>query len=114
MLREPADSSVIDPPSVSSFSPQYPVELTDFSAACTVVPGNPPNTEMYWTRSGEETFQQNSTHLRLFSINRNDSGTYKCTAENTYSSGSKGSNSQTLVVDVQCKFEDFQNSRSNR
>lgn len=34
---------------------------------------------------------------------RNSSGTYKCTAENSYHNGERGTHSQSFAVNVQCK-----------
>ncbi|XP_062566514.1 hemicentin-1-like isoform X1 [Saccostrea cucullata] len=89
------------PPRVSLFSTKYPVEYSSLYVTCSATNGNPSTTLFYWKKSGDSDFQLNDANLRLYSINRNQSGTYICTAENTYSSGSKGSDSQQLVVDVQ-------------
>ncbi|XP_061188082.1 hemicentin-1-like [Saccostrea echinata] len=89
------------PPKVSAFSSQYPVEYNNLIVSCVANNGNPSSTLYYWTKSEDDDFQQNNTKLSLYSIDRNQSGTYICTAENTYTSGSKGSDSKQLVVDVQ-------------
>lgn len=47
-------------------------------------------------------FRQNETTLQLYKIQRTSSGTYKCTAENNYSNGEKGTHIQTMVVNVLC------------
>lgn len=48
-------------------------------------------------------FRQNGPMLNLYNIQRYDSGRYICTAENNYSNGEKGKDSQFIDVNVQCK-----------
>eukprot|EP00105_Crassostrea_gigas_P021956 XP_011441295.1 PREDICTED: hemicentin-2 isoform X1 [Crassostrea gigas] len=89
------------PPSVTSFNTQYPTELSDLSIPCSAMAGNPSNHVYYWTRSGDDSFRENNTYLRLNGLSRNESGTYICTAVNSYSTGGEGKDSKTLTVDVQ-------------
>lgn len=89
------------PPSMTPFSTRYPTELSDLSVQCSATPGNPPNHFYYWTRSGDDSFRQNNTYLRLNGISRNETGSYICTAVNSYSTGGEGNDSQTLSVNVQ-------------
>lgn len=51
----------------------------------------------------ESAFRQNGSTLQLTKIERNSSGTYRCTAENTYSIGNRGTHSQDMVVNVLCR-----------
>lgn len=94
---------LIDPPSVSTLGVQYPTELSDLHVYCSATPGNPPIHVYYWTRSGDDTFRQNGTYLGLYGISRNETGSYICTAVNSYSTAGEGKDSQTLAVNVQCK-----------
>lgn len=89
------------PPSVSSFNTRYPTERSDLSVGCSATAGNPSNHIYYWTRSGDDSFRQNGSYLRLNGISRNESGSYNCTAVNFYTTGGEGKHSNTLTVDVQ-------------
>lgn len=94
---------LIDPPSVNPLEVHYPTEFSDLQVYCSATPGNPPNHVYYWTRLGDDNFRQNGTYLELYSISRNETGRYICTAVNSYSTGGEGKDSQTLSVNVQCK-----------
>lgn len=50
-----------------------------------------------------QTLDCNGQFLWIPSIGREDSGTYTCFAENTYSSGNKGKANATIEIDVQCQ-----------
>ena len=90
------------PPLVSNLTQQDIIEGRNLSVTCLSIPGNPNNTSFSWT--GVNNFKNDGKILNLENINRNSSGNYKCTAENTYSDGTKGNDSQTMVVNVLCKF----------
>ena len=92
-----------DPPSVTPMHSTYPEEQSDFSIDCSATPGNPLSFVYYWTLSGDVHFRQNGTTLRQPRISRNQSGTYFCSAVNSYSNGEEGRDSKPLIVDVQCK-----------
>lgn len=47
-------------------------------------------------------FRQNETTLQLYYTQRTSSGTYRCTTENIYINGEKGTGIQTMVVNVLC------------
>lgn len=79
------------------------IEGIDLSVTCTVTKGNPSSTIVFWTKVDNSVFRYNGSTLQLPNIQRNSSGTYKCTAENSYSNGKKGTDSQFTVVNVQCR-----------
>lgn len=93
----------LDPPSVAAFPQQNTIERDDLSVTCNYTHGNPISTTLSWTKTDDPEFKHNEIILQLPKIERNSSGTYICTAENTYSNGEKGTDSQSLVVNVQCK-----------
>lgn len=92
-----------DPPIVNALSQQDIIEGRDLSVTCQVTPGNPSATTFYWTNVNNQGFRQNVPTLQLPNIQRTISGSYRCTAENIYSNGEKGTDSQSLVVNVQCR-----------
>lgn len=87
---------------MTALSQQNFIEGRDLSVTCQAAPGNPSSTTFYWTKVDNPGFRQNGATLRLYNIQRNSSGTYRCTAENNYNNGEKGAHSQTMVVKVQC------------
>lgn len=95
--------SVTDPPTVHTLSQQDIMEGKNLSVTCEASPGNPSSTTFYWTKVDDRGFKQNGPSLRLPSIQRTSSGTYRCTAENSYNNGAKGADSQTMVVNVLCR-----------
>ena len=97
--------SFSDPPSVLTLAQQITIEHEDLSVTCKAIPGNPNYTTFYWTNLNNPGFKQNFSELRLPHIQRNSSGTYRCTAENTYSNREKGTNNKYMVVNVLCKWE---------
>ncbi|XP_052720825.1 uncharacterized protein LOC128192289 [Crassostrea angulata] len=76
------------------------VEGQNFSIKCSYSAGNPITTSLYWTKTNS-VFRYNGQLLRIPNIQRKDSGTYTCFAENTYSSGKKGKANATIEIDVQ-------------
>lgn len=94
---------IIDPPSVKTLSKKDIIEGRNLSVPCETTPGNPNSTTIYWTKVGEQ-FRQSGATLQLANINRTSSGTYICTAENNYSYTEKGTDSQSMVINVQCKL----------
>ncbi|XP_065933069.1 hemicentin-1-like isoform X2 [Magallana gigas] len=92
--------NVLFPPTVSALSRQDIKEGRNLSVTCTATKGNPDSTTFYWTKVDNSVFRQNETTLQLYNIQRNSSGTYRCTAENNYNTGEKGTDSQSMVVDV--------------
>ena len=98
----------IDPPSVIPFTQKDTIEGQDFLIICRATPGNPITT-MFWSiKVNDPVFKQNGSILQLPNIQRNSSGTYKCTAENTYSNREKGTNSRDMVIDVLCNLNIMQ------
>ncbi|XP_062620635.1 B-cell receptor CD22-like, partial [Saccostrea cucullata] len=92
--------NVFYPPSVSSLTDKDIIEGDDLSVTCSVTNGNPSQTNVYWTKTGDSGFRQNGAVLRIQRIQRNMAGTYTCTAQNSYSIGGAGSNSQSMNVNV--------------
>lgn len=70
---------------------------------CQATPGNPSSTTFYWTKEDTPGFRQNGSILQLHTIQRTSSGIYRCTAENDYNNGEKGTGSQNMAVNVLCK-----------
>ncbi|XP_078310224.1 uncharacterized protein LOC111137474 isoform X2 [Crassostrea virginica] len=87
------------PPSVIHLTQKDIIEAQNLFIICGANPGNPNLTIFVWTKV-DSGFRQNGSTLQLPNIQRTSSGTYRCTAENTYSNGAKGTNSQTMVVNV--------------
>ncbi|XP_062572138.1 cell adhesion molecule 4-like, partial [Saccostrea cucullata] len=79
--------NVFYPPSVSSLTDKDIIEGDDLSVTCSVTNGNPSQTNVYWTKTGDSGFRQNGAVLRIQRIQRNMAGTYTCTAQNSYSIG---------------------------
>lgn len=92
--------NVIYPPLVNTLSNQNIIEGRNLSVTCTATPGNPSSTVLYWTKVDNPGFRQNGAILQLYTIQRSNSGTYRCTAENNYYNGERGTHSQTMVVNV--------------
>lgn len=90
---------------MNTLSQQNVIEGRSLNTTCHAEPGNPNTTAFYWTKEGNSGFEQNRATLRLLKIQRNSSGTYKCTAENNYGNGEKGTDSQFMVVNVLCKYD---------
>ncbi|XP_061188081.1 brother of CDO-like [Saccostrea echinata] len=76
------------------------IEGQDILVTCSYTAGNPPSTTVYWTKQNSY-FRQYQQNLTITNVSRSDSGTYVCFAENTYSSGRKGTSNNTLQLDVQ-------------
>eukprot|EP00105_Crassostrea_gigas_P023191 XP_011442940.1 PREDICTED: cell adhesion molecule 1 isoform X2 [Crassostrea gigas] len=90
--------NVLYPPTLITMSRRNIIEGRDLSVYCTATPGNPTSTTFYWTNPG---FRQNGSTLQLPNIQRTSSGTYRCTTENNYNNGEKGTDSQSMIVNVQ-------------
>uniref|UniRef100_K1RBT9 Uncharacterized protein n=1 Tax=Magallana gigas TaxID=29159 RepID=K1RBT9_MAGGI len=86
------------------------IEGRDLSVYCTATPGNPTSTTFYWTNPG---FRQNGSTLQLPNIQRTSSGTYRCTTENNYNNGEKGTDSQSMIVNVQDTADETNKDLSN-
>lgn len=89
---------------MNTLSQQQIIEGRDLTVTCQDTPGNPSSTTLYWTKEGNPASRQNGATLELPNIDRSSSGTYKCTAENIYSNGENGSDSQSMEVHVYCEF----------
>lgn len=89
------------PPFVTNLSKQNIKEGQQLSVICRAIPGNPIDTSYFWTREDNKDFiKQSRATLQLSNIQRNSSGIYICTAENTYNDGSQGKHSMSMVVNV--------------
>lgn len=95
---------VLDPPAVKTLSQQYQIEGRNLTVTCLATPGNPSPVTFYWTKEDNPGFRQNASILQLYNIQRNSSGSYRCTAETYYGNGQKGSTSQSMIVSVLCEF----------
>lgn len=93
-----------DPPTIRTQSQQDIKEGSQLIVNCTATPGNPSSTTFYWTKVDNPGFRQNGSTLQFYNIQRNSSGTYRCTAENNYNNGVKGTHSQAMEVDVLCEI----------
>lgn len=91
------------PPKVKRLYQQDIIEGRNLSVTCQATPGNPNFTTFYWTKVDNPGFSQKGSILQILNIQRNSSGTYTCTAENSYNNGEWGTHSQPLDVNVQCK-----------
>ncbi|XP_052712702.1 uncharacterized protein LOC128186825 isoform X4 [Crassostrea angulata] len=89
------------PPKVKRLSQQDIIEGRNLSVTCQATPGNPNSTTFYWTKVDNPGFSQKGSILQILNIQRNSSGTYTCTAENSYNNGEWGTHSQPLDVNVQ-------------
>ncbi|XP_056011993.1 titin-like isoform X2 [Ostrea edulis] len=92
--------NVLYPPTVSPLTNRDVIEGSDLTITCSVTNGNPSQTTVYWTKSGDSGFRQNNATLQITKINRSSSGTYTCTAENIYTIDEKGTGSQAVNVNV--------------
>ncbi|XP_065933038.1 uncharacterized protein [Magallana gigas] len=97
------DVNVLYPPTIKTLSQQDIVEGKALLVTCQAVSGNPNSTTFYWTKEDNPGFRQNGSTLHIPNIQRASSGTYRCTAENNYSIGEKGTHSQPMIVNVLCK-----------
>lgn len=95
--------SITGPPTVHTLSQQDIIEGSQLSITCQATPGDPSFSTFYWTKADNPGFRQNRSTLQLPNIQRNSSGIYRCTAENNYHNGEKGSDSRTMVVNVLCR-----------
>ena len=93
----------VDPPTVSLQGTQRTIEGETFSFTCLYNPGYPALTTVYWKKENSSNRYTGQT-LRLPDVRRTYSGEYVCVAENTYSSGNKGSTNSTMILDVQCQL----------
>lgn len=94
---------ITGPPTVHMLSQQDILEGKDLSVTCKVTPGNPSSTTFYWTKVDNPGFRHNGSTLHLPNIQRTSFGTYRCTAENNYNNGEKGTDSQSMIVNVLCR-----------
>ncbi|XP_065933039.1 uncharacterized protein [Magallana gigas] len=88
------------PPTVHMLSQEDILEGRDLSVTCKATPGNPSSTTFYWTKVDNPGFRKNGSTLHLPNIQRISSGTYRCTAENNYNKEEKGTDSQSMDVNV--------------
>lgn len=102
-LKKKNISYFVDPPTVFKLDQQNIVEGTNLSVTCNATSGNPSTTTFFWTLIGHPFFSRKGSILKLSNIQKNNSGTYSCTAINVYSNGRKGNHSQGMLVNVFCK-----------
>lgn len=87
---------------VNALSQQNIFEGRNLSVTCQAIPGNPNSTTFFWIKVDNTRLRQNGQTLHIPNIQRTSSGTYRCTVENMYINGTKGTDSQSMVVNVQC------------
>lgn len=90
---------------MKTLSQQNIIEGRNLNLTCQADPGNPRSTMFIWNMEGSSEFTQNGATLQLLNIQRTSSGTYKCTAQNNYGNGQKGTDSQSVGVNVLCEFD---------
>lgn len=78
------------------------IEGSNLSVTCSYTLGEPTATTVYWTKSNS-VFRYDDQMLWIPNIEKEDSGTYVCHAENSYSSGNRGTANATIRIDVQCQ-----------
>uniref|UniRef100_A0A8W8P1S0 Uncharacterized protein n=1 Tax=Magallana gigas TaxID=29159 RepID=A0A8W8P1S0_MAGGI len=88
------------PPIINALSQQDITEGSHLSVTCEATPGNPNSTTFYWTKVDNSGFGHDGPTLQLPNIQRTSSGTYRCTTENNYSNGERGTDSQAMVINV--------------
>ena len=92
-----------DPPSIQPFIDLTTIEGTTQVITCNFTEGNPQNlTKVYWTRAGHGTVQSGQNLTLRFQ--RSHTGTYVCHAQNTYEDGTQGEATQSVTIDVECKY----------
>nr|XP_034316836.1 synaptogenesis protein syg-2 isoform X4 [Crassostrea gigas] len=91
---------IASPPTVHMLSQQDILEERNLSITCKATPGNPSSTTFYWTKVDNPGFRHNGSTLHLPNIQRTSSGTYRCIAENNYNNEEKGTDSQSMDVNV--------------
>ena len=83
------------------------VELTSFSRACPVTPGNPPQTTYRWTRSTGGGWSRTTHTLTIPQLQREDAAVYTCTAQNTMNPTGLpqeiGQDLKTFTLKILCK-----------
>lgn len=78
------------------------IEGRNLSVTCSYTFGEPTATTVYWTKT-DSVFRYDGQILWIPNIEKEDSGTYACHAENSYSSGNRGTTNTTIQIDVQCQ-----------
>lgn len=95
--------NITDPPHVNFLPQQNIIEGRNLSVKCSTTFSNPSTTTFFWTKDDSPEFKVNGAILKIPFIQKNISGIYRCTAENIYSNLEKGSDSQSMVINVLCK-----------
>lgn len=80
-------------------SPSPVSEGQTVTLKCTVIAANP-NTFLQWIWYKPNKSTTNLSTYVIFNITRNESGSYKCAAQNSVGT----SENATVFVDVQCKY----------
>ena len=97
-----------DPPELKTIPDQTKETGDTLSITCRVTSSNPEPNEYKWTKVGDRTFSQTGPVLTIPNIQLRHTGTYRCTAVNTMipTNGKRrhGSDTEDVVVDVQCMY----------
>ena len=101
-------SQLTDPPTIQTISDQTIRVSRNLSITCRVSSANPLPHQYTWTKVNDDTFRQTGPVLTIPNIQPRHAGTYRCTAVNTMvpTSGrsQQGSDTEDVVVDVQCMY----------
>ncbi|KAJ8307737.1 hypothetical protein KUTeg_014708 [Tegillarca granosa] len=91
-----------DGPEIQLFTKQQPVEGCRFVLTC-YVSGKPALTvqQMWWTRHNDNTFRQQGIQIVIDNIQKEQSGTYTCHAQNTLTPSGQSSINKTATQDVE-------------
>ena len=99
-----------DPPTIQAIPDRNIKVGGTLSITCQVTSSNPAPNEYKWTKVADNTFSRTGQVLTIPNIQFGNKGTYRCTAANTMvpTNGSiqQGSDTEDVVVDVQCMYTD--------
>ena len=99
---------ITDPPTIQTIPDQSIKTGDTLSITCRVTSSNPAPNVYKWTKVGDGTFSQTGPVLTIPNIQLFHAGTYRCTAVNTMvpTNGRRqqGSDTEDVVVDVQCMY----------
>ncbi len=104
----PEDITISTSSSSTDVGASYTIkEGDDLKLDCEAQGAMPAEVTYQWTRSGDS-FTQESDRLRINSINRDDAGTYTCSAINqmtpTDTATETGAETRSVQVIVQCEY----------
>jgi hypothetical protein len=102
----------VDPPTVDSIENFTVIEGSHFNLSCPVNPGNPHDTNIYWSAS-DNILQSVTKILSFHNVSRKHDMIYTCTVSNimkpTDSNEVKGINSEDFHLIVECEYNILSN-----